>query len=45
MESIMSDNKGERKIKVVDVGGTFYEMGFQYGTACPEIRKMVEITC
>jgi isopenicillin-N N-acyltransferase-like protein len=41
----MSDNKGKRKLKVVEVSGDPYEMGFQYGTVCPEIRKMLDITC
>jgi isopenicillin-N N-acyltransferase-like protein len=38
----MLENKGKRKIKVVEVNGSSYEMGFQYGTACPEIRKMLD---
>jgi len=40
----MSGSKGKRKIKVVEVSGDSYEMGFQYGAACPEIRKMLDIT-
>ena len=40
----MSGNKGERRLKVVEVGGNPYEIGFQYGRACPEIRKMLDIT-
>jgi isopenicillin-N N-acyltransferase-like protein len=40
----VSFNKGKRKMKVVEVGGNPYEMGFQYGAACPEIRKMLDIT-
>jgi isopenicillin-N N-acyltransferase-like protein len=40
----MSGNKGKRKLKVVEVGGNPYEIGFQYGTACPEIGKMLDIT-
>jgi isopenicillin-N N-acyltransferase-like protein len=39
----MSGSKGKRKIKVVEVSGSSYEMGFQYGTACPEIRKALDI--
>jgi len=38
----MSGNKGKRKLKVVEVSGNSYEMGFQYGAACPEIRKTVK---
>ncbi len=34
--------KGKRKLKIVEVAGNSYEMGFQYGAACPEIRKTVE---
>ncbi|HEY96635.1 MAG TPA: hypothetical protein G4O16_00435 [Dehalococcoidia bacterium] len=41
----MSGDKGKRKIKVVEVSGTPYEMGFQYGKACPEIRTIIDITC
>jgi isopenicillin-N N-acyltransferase-like protein len=41
----MSGNKGNRKLKIVEVSGAPYEMGFQYGTACPEIRTMLDITC
>jgi isopenicillin-N N-acyltransferase-like protein len=40
----MSGNKGERKLKVIEVSGDHYEMGFQYGKACPEIRTMLDIT-
>jgi isopenicillin-N N-acyltransferase-like protein len=40
----MSGNKLKRRIKVVEVGGSSYEMGFQYGQACPEIRKAMDIT-
>jgi len=39
----MSDIKGHRKIKVVEICGSSYDMGFQYGTACPEIHKALEI--
>jgi isopenicillin-N N-acyltransferase-like protein len=35
---------GKRKIKIVEVSGNSYEMGLQYGEACPEIRKMLDIT-
>ena len=41
----MSGNKGKRKLKVVEVSGNPYEIGFQYGAACPEIRTMLDITC
>ncbi|MGD1118446.1 MAG: C45 family peptidase [Dehalococcoidales bacterium] len=37
--------KGKRKLKVVEVSGTNYEMGFQYGAACLEIAKMLDMTC
>jgi isopenicillin-N N-acyltransferase like protein len=37
-------NKGQRKLKVVEVSGSNYEMGFQYGVACPEILKMLDMT-
>jgi hypothetical protein len=40
----MSDSKDKRKIKVVEVSGNSFEMGFQYGAACPESRKMLDIT-
>jgi isopenicillin-N N-acyltransferase-like protein len=40
----MSGNKGKRKIKIFEVSGDSYEMGFQYGAACPEISKMLDIT-
>jgi isopenicillin-N N-acyltransferase-like protein len=40
----MAGDKGKRKLKVVEVSGSPYEMGFQYGTACPEIRNILEIT-
>jgi isopenicillin-N N-acyltransferase like protein len=36
--------KGKRKLKVVEVSGSNYEMGFQYGSACPEISTMLEMT-
>lgn len=36
------NTRGKRKLKVVEVAGSPYEMGFQYGAACPEIRKTVE---
>jgi len=44
MEQEMTNNKGQRKLKVVEVSGSNYEMGFQYGAACPEIHKMLEMT-
>jgi isopenicillin-N N-acyltransferase-like protein len=40
----VTSTKETRRIKVVDVSGNPYEMGFQYGTACPEIGKMLEYT-
>jgi isopenicillin-N N-acyltransferase-like protein len=40
----MSGSKSKRKIKIVEVSGNSYEMGFQYGAACPEIRKMLDIS-
>jgi isopenicillin-N N-acyltransferase-like protein len=40
----MSGNKGKGKLKIIEVSGNSYEMGFQYGAACPEIRKMLDIT-
>jgi isopenicillin-N N-acyltransferase like protein len=39
----MTDNKAQRKIKVIEVGGSSYEMGFQYGAACPQIHQALEI--
>ena len=39
----MSNNKHKGKIKLVEVSGSSYEMGFQYGTACPEINKALDI--
>lgn len=41
----MPETKGKRKLKVVEAGGSPYEMGFQYGAACPEISRMLEMTC
>ena len=40
----MPDSKGTRKLKVVEVSGSNYEMGFQYGSACPEIARMRDMT-
>jgi isopenicillin-N N-acyltransferase-like protein len=37
--------KEKRTIKIVEVSGTYFEMGLQYGTACPEIKQMVQIMC
>ncbi len=37
--------KSRRRVKQVEVSGTPYEMGFQYGSACPEIGKMFDTTC
>ncbi len=36
--------KGKRKLKIVEASGSHYEMGFQYGAACPEISKMRDMT-
>jgi isopenicillin-N N-acyltransferase-like protein len=35
--------RGKRKLKIIEVAGNSYEMGFQYGAACPEIRVMLDI--
>jgi len=41
----MNNSKNKRRVKVVEVSGSYYDMGFQYGTACPEeINKMLGIT-
>ena len=40
----MPGSKGKRKLKIVDVSGSYFEMGRQYGAACPEIARMVDIT-
>jgi len=36
--------KAGRKLRVIEVGGTPYEIGFQYGSACPEIREVIDRT-
>jgi len=36
------NSKGIKKLKVIEVSGSHYEMGFQYGAACQEIRKMLD---
>ena len=41
----ISGSKGKRKLKIVEVSGNPYEMGFQYDTACPEISEMLDMTC
>ncbi len=41
----MAENKGKRKLKIVEVSGNHYEMGCQYGAACPEIARLLDITC
>jgi len=41
----MTTSKGQRKLKIIEVSGSHYEMGFQYGAACPEIREMLDKTC
>jgi len=35
--------RGKRKLKIIEVAGNSYEMGSQYGAACPEIHKMLDI--
>jgi isopenicillin-N N-acyltransferase-like protein len=42
---MVAKNKSQRRVKKVEVSGTPYEMGFQYGSACPEIGKMFDMTC
>jgi len=39
----MAAGKSKRKIKVIEVSGSPYEMGFQYGAACQEIRRALDI--
>ena len=39
----MSVNKEKKKLKIVEVSGSHYEMGLQYGKACPEISDMLEL--
>jgi len=34
----------KRELKVIEAGGTPYEIGFQYGLACPEIRTVLDST-
>lgn len=41
----MGSEKGKRTLKIVEVSGTYFEMGLQYGMACPEIKQMVQIMC
>ena len=40
----MPEAKGKRRLKTIEVSGSHYEMGFQYGAACPEILKMRDMT-
>jgi isopenicillin-N N-acyltransferase-like protein len=41
----MNNSKNKRRIKVIETSGSYYDMGFQYGAACPEeINKMLDIT-
>ncbi|MBN2238428.1 MAG: hypothetical protein JW712_01535 [Dehalococcoidales bacterium] len=40
----MNGNKARNMLKTVEAGGSHYEMGYQYGQACPEISKMLELT-
>ncbi len=39
----MTSSKSQRRLKVVEVSGGSYEMGYQYGKACPEIATMLDI--
>jgi isopenicillin-N N-acyltransferase-like protein len=41
----MSDREKKGTLKIVDVSGSNYEMGVQYGKACPEISGMLDMTC
>jgi isopenicillin-N N-acyltransferase-like protein len=36
------DSKGTKKLKIIEVSGSNYEMGYQYGSACPQIRKVLD---
>jgi isopenicillin-N N-acyltransferase-like protein len=39
----MSQTKGKKKVRLIDVSGTFFEMGSQYGAACAkEIKQLSE---
>ena len=40
----MNKTKAKRRLKEIEVSGAPYEMGFQYGRACPEINKMLDFT-
>jgi isopenicillin-N N-acyltransferase-like protein len=40
----MPTRKGQGILKMVEVGGSPYDMGFQYGATCPEIREMLAET-
>ena len=40
----MTERKKSVKLKIVEVSGSHYEMGFQYGKACPEIPDMLVMT-
>jgi isopenicillin-N N-acyltransferase-like protein len=40
----MTERKRSIKLKIVEVSGSHYEMGFQYGKACPEIPDMLIMT-
>jgi isopenicillin-N N-acyltransferase-like protein len=40
----MSDREKKGMLKIVEVGGSHYEMGFQYGKSCPEITEMLDKT-
>ena len=36
--------KAKRELKVIELSGTPYEIGFQYGSACPELRNVLDLT-
>lgn len=40
----MSEQKNVRTLKTVEVSGSHYEMGYQYGRSCPEISNMLDLT-
>ena len=39
----MGKNLAKRKIELVEMSGTHYEMGLQYGSTCPKIKEMVRM--
>ena len=38
----MTDSKEIKPLRVIEVRGSHYDMGFQYGSACPDIRKTLD---